>query len=226
MFKSFSEWLSQMSVTFSIGGSSKQPAILGEVATAVMYKVAKDLPESSEGTVKEFLQTDGDDHSELEGLLNFYCEGLAENVARKILSAILYYLKDFDVEITGTPKLDQSKMYGGKVYRIPVRMVPPQDLPPELNLTNDNAFELLTMLGMPNQSYGSISVGELATKLSGITDFHIQMGMKAPSEETGKRGAKVYDMGRSEDQINRYLITLQKMVQWAIDHGHDTINFS
>ena len=97
-----------------------------------------------------------------------------------------------------------------------------------MNLSNANAQELLNMLNIStvNGLYGSINVRQLAMTLSNLTDFSIQMGSQAPEQGVGEKGAQWFDGGRSIQQIEQYIQTLNTMIQWAMQNHYDTISFS
>jgi hypothetical protein len=176
------------------------------------------------------LDMDGLDVDAQEGNLNFYAGDLSAYIVKKAVATIQYFAKEHQAQVTGPVQQDISRMFKVPVYRIPVKLAKmTEDRPPEMNVSNANAAIILQdLLNQPSENVdgGSISARELLMKLGSVSDFSKQMTMKAPSQEVGKRGAAFYDGGVSEQQIERYLFTLEKMARWAIEHNYDEIVWS
>ena len=76
------------------------------------------------------------------------------------------------------------------------------------------------MLNIHGDLCGSISIQELNMKLSTITDFHKNMTIRAPDIKSN-----FISYGLNTDKIERYIDTLEKMVQWALKNNYDTISY-
>jgi hypothetical protein len=199
-----------------------------DLAYKLSNLVIRRLPKEFAGkNCTNIITQDGYDESP-EGVINFYAEKFTKESISNVLQTIKYFIPELGGQLTAEPRADISKLYGGLVYRIPVKITSVSDSPPEMNLSNVNAAELLRMLNISliDDLYGSIDVRELAMKLATLTDFSIQMSAQAPDQGVGDSGARWYDGGRSMQQVERYIQTLNAMVQWAIENHYDTIQFS
>jgi len=184
--------------------------------------------------VMEKFTIDGTDFGP-EGKLNFYTGGMNETLIKKLIEAAKYYIKEFGAELTGPIRKDKSGLYKDEhgnpveVHRFPVRITGEgqEERPPELNVANRNAQIIVKdILQIHGEYYtGSINARDLLLKLDMLSDFAKDMLPIAPSSEKGKGGAIAYDFGLSSDQIDRYVNTLEKMAQWAINKGYDYIQW-
>lgn len=219
--KTFLEWLLGESATFAIKGT-ESPKNLDYAVYSLANDVARKFPASfTNRSPFEEIALDGLATGQDHGVINFYSHEKPD--AEKILKAIPYLAGEHGMKITGPIKQDISGSRDGQtVYRIPVSFEnKTADPPPELNVAEANARELLAMLNLYNPSvglYSDLDVRELAMKLSTATDFHTQMTARAPEEE-----GNFYSGGLSQEQLQRYLDTLESMVQWAIKNDYDTI---
>lgn len=225
----FKQWLNE-SVTFTVKGHTKeQIENIYYLATTIDRDLRRTLGSAyqTQKADQPRLDMDGLDVDAQEGNLNFYAGDLSAAVIKKAVAAIQYFVKEHQAQITGPVKQDISRMFKVPVYRIPVKLAKmTEDRPPEMNVSNANAAVILQdILNQPSDDVdgGSISARELLMKLGSVSDFAKQMTMKAPSKEVGKGGATFYDGGVSEQQIERYLSTLEKMARWAIEHNYDEI---
>ena len=229
------------SVTFSVAGVEKPIENVSYLAWKTAGLVAKQFPDEFAAVLGQpvksgewkhtdptnIITQDGADDSP-EGIINFYAEKFPREIIPKILHAIEYFVPELGGKIVGEPRAESSQSYGGLVIRIPVKIVNlGADLPPEMNVSNSNAEELLGLLGLSTVDlYGSVDVRELAMKLASLTDFSIGMSAQAPEQGVQDSGLRWFDGGRSVQQVERYIRTLGAMVQWAIENHYDTIRFS
>lgn len=220
--KTFLEWLQSLneSATFAVKGTDL-PENLDKAVFLLANDVATKFPASFQnGSFFHDIALDGLATGGDQGVINFYSHGKPD--ADKILKAIPYLIGEHGMKMIGPVKKDVSASRDGEpVYRIPVSLErQTSDIPPELNVAEENAMELLDMLNINSASgiYGDIDVRELAMKLSTATDFHTQMTARAPQDDSN-----YYVAGLSQEQLQRYLDVLEKMVQWAIKNDYDTI---
>ena len=221
----FKKWLNE-SVTFTIKDYSKQKIDdIYNLAYIVNSELRKSLGTeyNAEGFKHSRLDIDGLETHQQKGILNFYAGNLSDEIVKKALAAIQYFIKEHDAVLTGQIKKEISNMFKVPVYRIPVKLAPDNNIqPPEMNVSNGNATIILhDILNLHNNElYGSISARELLMKIGSVSDFTKQMSLKTPSKEKN-----VYHSGTSEDQIERYLSTLEKMARWAMENDYDEIQW-
>lgn len=216
--RTFKEWLYNETVTFRIKGT-ELPESLDKAVFNLSAKVADMFPLSfKNGSFFNDIALDGLTTGDI-GVINFYSSGKEDK--DKILKAISYLVGEYAMELTGGIKKDTSRSRDGEeVYRIPVRLARGvKDVPPELNVADGNARELLSMLNLNSSGiHSDIDVRELAMKLSGVTDFHTQMGSRA-----GEKVGNFNIGGLNQDQLQRYIDNLEGMVRWALANDYDTI---
>jgi hypothetical protein len=111
---------------------------------------------------------------------------------------------------------------------------------PELNVANANAGTILSMMGLPVQpgEYSGLIhnkdlpkiMRRLITLKNTSTEKHTSpntvsqgpMGKRTDDQgitHIGRQGPTMYDMGVSQEQVDRYLDTLIKMVKFAQEHN-------
>lgn len=110
---------------------------------------------------------------------------------------------------------------------------------PELNVSNANAYEIQEMLGIKNPDFaGGLTPQQLPDAMRRLLQLknkekELASYTKQPEFKKGEmrkykddqgntrigRGASMYDFGRSTEQVNRYVDTLIKMIQFAQKHG-------
>jgi hypothetical protein len=224
----FKQWINE-SVTFTIKDYSKQKIDdISHLAYMIDSALRRSLGAAynTEGFKYSRLDMDGGDTWKQEGTLNFYAGGMPEEAIKKALAAVQYFVKEHDAVVTGPIRKETSKMFKVPVYRIPVKLAPDNTQAPEMNVSNSNARMILQdLLNLPSDElYGSISAQELLMKIGGISDFNKQMMLQAPSVDKGK-GATIYHGGVDEDQIERYLSTLEKMARWAMENDYNEIQW-
>lgn len=107
---------------------------------------------------------------------------------------------------------------------------------PELNVSNDNAMEILNMLGIPNneiESVGTIDKSKLPEIMRRLiklkngdisahtsSDTKNQPKMQHYKDDTGMdrigyNEPRIYNFGRSHSQVERYIDRLIAMIQFA-----------
>jgi len=215
----FKKWINE-SVTFKIDGLDQPQDLLNltwSVASKVLNQFRNDFANKD---IHEIIAVDGLDVGIHRGIVNFYIDGLREDLVKKVLQAMLYYFVDLGGTITSDPRLDTSNTNRGRVYRIGVEV---DEVPkhPELNVNNVAARDFLNMLNIDSLNlHGKISVRDLSIKLSMVNDF-----MKKNSTRKSTQGDNWLDFGTSIDQIERYISTLENMIKVAIEKEYDYIRY-
>lgn len=107
---------------------------------------------------------------------------------------------------------------------------------PELNVANANFSAIMDMLGIRNHDYGGVWTPEELpaimkklvklknTDTSGYTqepttDLGRMLKRKIDGMDTIGRGPTMHDMGRSQDQVTRYIDRLMDIIKYAQQHG-------
>ena len=107
------------------------------------------------------------------------------------------------------------------------------ELDGEFNVANGNAtFILREVLNMPEaECYGSIDPSTVLMRVA--TFFDLSSGVVEPSQERAvilteegvSEGATVIDCGRSLDQVERYVASLKRLAEIAIERGAPVIQW-
>lgn len=171
--------------------------------------------------VFDFIAIDGYDYTENEGVLNFYTKGFPSNLVDKFVGVIKYYIEEYDGQVTGPVKKEQSGIYDSEVVRIPLKLQEGLgDNPPEMNLSNANGRVLLCdILGYDNdilEQYPRLNANELLMKIEMIEDNDYIIGKN--SRETTTSG-NIIDVGLPKERIKLYLDYLKKICQYAVDNN-------
>jgi len=225
-------WLQKLaSVTFSLEGSHKisQPKdIMG-----LSYELQKYASEKA-GFYIDYhsIAPDGDYFSEMEGVINWYVsDNIPEEQQVQIIQQWIQemQLMDYEMKFTG-PEISgmtEDPENPIKVYRIHVLKNGSEDYLeiPEMNLANTNAEDLMRSLGLEFDWTGSIDLQELKTKLEMFTPWDQQELIREPTQEGdfNEPGPVVYDGGRSEDQVSRYIDGLGEIVDFGLQNGFRTL---
>lgn len=106
---------------------------------------------------------------------------------------------------------------------------------PELNVANANHAAILDMLGLPHDYSGVWTNDQLPAimkKLVKLKNTDTSRHTEEPTTDLGKmlmrklngmdtisRGPTMHNMGRSQEQVTRYIDTLMNMVKYAQEHG-------
>lgn len=229
--KRFNEWLKNLneSITFKIADLSEdQEDVNFPDLTVKLAKKTKEMfPDLFSDTGKSFYDIvtyDGNYFTNGTEEINFYAGFFPESQRKKVLDAILYLLREFNMKQSGPVRSDFSRMHENIItYRIPVISQNNTNPAPEINIASANAAELLKLLGIDSRyGYGSISVADLNIKLNQLTDmdFEKQMALRAVD-----KGRNFISFGLTESQLERYLKVLKSMVDWALKNNYDTIHY-
>lgn len=218
------------SITFSIEGTDKiaQPMnkldIVNDLANYIFYKmgVGKNLgmkwddidPDTSsgdvfapDGQINIYLRNQIDTQT-IERIINGYNKDKAGIIELQFLG----------INKSGlNPSLDTARILITKNKTTDFQEVP------SMNLSNSNAIALLQMLANEGVSIGQdaysgvIDINQLDEAINRLEqeEYVMQPYTQRPSEETGEHGAKMYDMGRSYEQLKRYLDGLRKMINYV-----------
>lgn len=227
------------SVTFSISEETRSVNDLLGLSNSILYsnefsefpnKILTGEEKNSwlnSRPTPEFLTTDGDDFDKKEGILNFYTGGLSNENAKKILEFIKYYVGEYNGQITGEIREEESRIYKSKVFRIPVKIK--ENLPnsPELNISNMNARAILVdVLNYPDEIVDNthqINANELLMKISSVeeNDLQIQKGFREKQS-----GENSITFGLTTERIREILNKLKEIAEYAINNNYTYVSLS
>ena len=238
-------------------------ALLGKVLSPILHKLPPDQGKYFQKNGVGFYETIVPDGSYFTphpegpgghggvGIINFYISGLIANVAQEVLKAILDYLKTLNIQ-HGTPKKEQSGVYKSEVVRIPVTNNPNKDeSPPELNLSNVNAYQIFhNLLQYEGEHSFEMPAKDLIERITTIlrhdpewivkntiarTDSDWPEAEQDPQDVDNPHlgvinqlgsglGARMIGMGLDADTIRERLFGLVKLAKWSIEHGSSEIS--
>lgn len=224
--RNFLDWM-QMNETVSVYVADYNPGEkvhnLYDLSWYLIKRLQK-IPAFQQGTNQDVLAPDGLDMHTTSGRLNFYTAGIPSNAVPTILKGIKYYLDELKVKY-GPFTPEKSNMFKTEVIRIPILHLPQEkkanELPPEFNISNDNANHLFReILGYPQEDdLSRINARDLLYRIQNLPDYAIKP--RETSDERGEKGPRVINFGLDEDRIKRYLETLAKIATWAIKNHYD-----
>ena len=225
----FKKTASVTSVTFSISDSHKiaQPMDLMNISSDLVefiffVKGLKGLNIKYDHIVPDMSSSN---MSAPKGIINFYLSDprLTLDFVKMLIDDYNQY-KDPDI-VLEVLKEEKSGIMKFNVVRINVVKNDTFKLErlPEFNIANSNAIALLTLLshfGMPvqDQSVGDLDVDILEQVLNRIDaiEYDILDNYTQEIEETvGEHGSTTIDLGRSKEQLERYLSSLKSMVRYV-----------
>lgn len=227
------------SVTFSIAEETPNVNDLLGLSNSILYSkelsdyIDKILSSSEkEEWMKsrptyDFLTPDGKDFDKQEGILNFYTGGLSSENVQKLLKFLKYYISEYNGEVIGEIREDNSKIYKSKVFRIPVRIKEKISNPPELNISNMNARTILSdVLNYPDDTieyYEPLNARDLLMKIESVEEnlFHLQ---KASRED--KAEDNVFIKGLSTERIKTLLAKLKEIAEYALNNNYTFVSLS
>lgn len=104
---------------------------------------------------------------------------------------------------------------------------------PELNISNENfaqLAQLLTEMGLEGigENEGRISIEQLELAINSLNndpDF-LNNYTTEDSHEKENEGVEIYNFGTKFEQLERYIIRLQEMINFAHETGDEYINIS
>lgn len=212
----------QESITFFIGDAGNTPTDVGTIS----YRVNGDVYQQMKlgAFVGEIVALDGDSSWDAKkGVINVYQHKLTDEQFKKAISVAKYYIGEYDAVIK-SQKIDTSKIYGGNVVRLDVEVEGDTVNPPEFNLSNTNAHNIINnVLNYPHDEAYTFNVNELMMKIGQIrdNDYHIQKSTRDTEHEDN-----MISFGQSADRIKQILDALEKMCEWAIANNYSTITAS
>jgi hypothetical protein len=218
----FRTWINE-SVTFRVQDyRPKNPVSsifdLSQKINALLMNIMGKGYETGHYRYWDKLTIDGYDVDAKKGILNFYSGGMDDDLVKRCLKAIKYYLGDFGVRLSGEIRKDKSNLYKMEVYRIPVEITDTdEDRAPEMNVTNKAANVIIQdIFQLPHSWSGSIPVESLLMKLSRFTSSDAKQLQTEPTlNYQGKSKPIVFTGGFDAGRIERYLSTLEQMAKWA-----------
>ena len=104
------------------------------------------------------------------GIINVYISGFTTTILQKLLKGIFSELRKMGVK-WGTIKKENSGVYKSQVIRIPVvkNMNDPDDRPPEIHLSNANAYHIFhNVLQYDGENGFSINAEELKQRIESL----------------------------------------------------------
>ena len=173
----------------------------------------------------ESISPDGNDHFNNSGIINIYLYPVPPELINKLKQAIHYWLTELNIEFEQF-KDDISNMNGKPIIRVPILKLPQSKTElPELNMSNQNAYEILhNLLGFPNlDGVYRINAHDLIIKINQLNKFNIQSNERKPSDNQEPGQARLIDYGLSQNQIKSKLKILEQIANWAIKNGYTTI---
>ena len=221
------------SMTISVADADRTTETLGEISSRLnhqfhefMLKNAYSIDNYPDDMRGDKVVVDGaSDYNGTEGILTVYLRGVSEELQKKLLPMLVYYVNEYNGELNGSPYMDKSRIQKDtQTYRIPVKMKSTEN-PPELNMANANAVALFhDILNYPKDELWdglSIQVNELMMKIGQIEDNDYQIGKG--TQEASQDGI-MYIGARTPDYIKRCLNDVKEICQWAIDNDYSTIH--
>ena len=161
------------------------------------------------------------------GVLNWYCDERQQDRVGQLLQewVVGKQQQGFQISVRGP---ERSNSQDRLVYRIEIVQNPTQEIPrpPEMNITYGNWGAALQALNLDvDPQSGSLSIQALQRALRNFKP-HLANEFTKDPEESGGAGtgqARIQDMGRSLEQIMRYVQILQQMVEFGLRNGYQEI---
>lgn len=209
----FKNWLNEsMNVYVDGHGINDFPKKLLDVTYFLIKRLARSKIDIGYGNLEP--DHDSDVFSK-SGILNY------DNPNPKGVSAIKYFLDEAGIKYG---PFEEKEGY----IQIPILDIPDKktDEPPEMNITNASADIVFgDILNYPNRggSYSDISARDILIKIGHMPDYQIDIHTQEPYEKKGFAGATHFHGGYDKERLTRYLTTLIKIAQWAVDHGYDKL---
>ncbi len=184
--------------------------------------------------VRPVVTSDGDDHFEKEGTINFYTSGWKDEDVQEISDGLKKFMDSKNVKY-GPFRSDRSGVYDSNVIRIPSLQMPVEkegNHPPEMNLSNTNAIALFRdVLGfeLDQTLYGfDIPAFELLKAIEDLNEpkgqDKIDIHSRDAYQTKRKDGPTMIHGGQDRNDILRKLNVVRKIAQWAIKNGHQDIS--
>jgi len=223
----FRKTIKLASVTFFIEGSENiaQPMTLLDISfdivKFILYeKKLKGLKLTYDSISPD---TSSNDYYATTGIINFYLTDprLNKDFVTSLVEDYNKYKPNIRVSVG--PE-EQSGIYKHKVIRLHIFENNTTEIEeiPSFNVSNDNARAILTLLknnGLnidPNSYAGVIDVDNLKQALQQIQseDFQIPAHTQPSTTISEPGNSIITDMGRSQEQINRYLSNFAEIIKW------------
>ena len=130
---------------------------------------------------------------------------------------------EFNVVVNGDPTREISNMTKDEVYRFQVKMVDTTTNPPELNLSNTNASNIMKLLGYNYSESYEIPAKTLLMKIEQMESNESQIqNFTRDSESNGN----FHTMGQSYDRIKDILNKIKEICEYAIQNNSTYITVS
>lgn len=117
-----------------------------------------------------------------------------------------------------------------RVVRIPILGIPDKkgrNEPPQLNLSNANAVHIFrNVLDMKQYEddggFFNMPAADIIIKIDTLRKPEERKSRREGGPGTGK--SMLIDFGLDADEINKRLMVIRQIAQWALDNGYDAIN--
>ena len=187
----------------------------------------------------EILVPDGGDEFKETGQFNFYTSGFKPDTIKKIIDAIKYYAKEYNLTLGSIRGPEQSKMYKGQVIRIPVLNngnVGKTTSAPELNLSNVNMVLIFNkVLGYKDFSSSdgdTFNSADLITRVNTVLDNaekdeeYLYRVARPASIDSGPSKVTMITGGADPEYIIEKLRAIKNVCEYAIEHGRQNVSVS
>ncbi len=226
-------WLQKIaSISFWLDGSQKisQP----KDVMALSYDLQKFVHVQT-GKMMDIhtIQPDGD-MSDLTGTINWYVtKFISEEEQLKVMQEWIaeQQMMDYQIKVRGPERSGMNDWNPDEnnpemmVYRLDVIKNGSADHMeiPEMNISNTNAQAVMDALGVQFDWSGSVDLNEMKTKLEMFTPYQQQELIQAP-EYSGEEGkVQMYDAGRDEDRVERYIGGFRQIVDFGLQNGFEVL---
>jgi hypothetical protein len=222
-------WLQKLSsVTFTLEQSEKiaQPKNISSLATDLSIWAHENAPRFLLSDQWQMIDMDGLEWSNTTGTINWYFqpEELGGEVPDEQTNDIPMYMNQwyqeelatlgFRVNIRGP---ERSKAFEEwHVYRMDILDNPTAGYPtlPSMNISNTNAAALFGMLNMPMEFQGSIELGDLKQRMTGLSQAHMREFTEDPVDTGGH-----INFGRDMGKLQGYLNELSQIIDSGLQNG-------
>jgi hypothetical protein len=181
----------------------------------------------SDNRIGEYIAPDGEDFFKPTGTINLYLSGLPKEKLPNIIAALKFLMKEINIEPGAVSGIENSGAYSSQVVRIEAVKndnKETQDGPPEINMSNSNASEVLGALNYRMED-GSICIDawEIIRRIDNTIPQTIDEYVRPPTDEKSEGGARVIDMGTNAEYIKEKMDRIKDIAQWAVDNNYRQI---
>lgn len=224
------------SVSFFVADAERAVDSLGDISWKLNSKFHDFMLKNAGFTLDNYpdilrgekIVVDGSsDYFGREGVLSMYLAGVPNELIDKTIAMIKYYIGEYQGELTGPIKREQSNWQKSEVVRFPIRVAEATDNPPELNLSNANARAIISdVLNYPSDTDingDSLNAKELLMKIEQIEDNDYIINK---AERKYEQDGNHISYGLSPERIKQILDEIKKICEWAIERDYTSIGLS